>query len=151
MAVTVRANSGTAIKRAIARDAVRWFVAEGMPIKKDIRVNIHFVDGMKDNYGEADWNGWSLYHSRSYTLKISNQIKDLDLLLATVLHEMVHVHQFATRRRNDRLDAKADIYQLFWKGKEYTKANYDDQPWEVEAFEAEEKLINRFLAHKRAI
>jgi hypothetical protein len=143
--ITVRANAGTPVKRDIARRVARWMAAEGLPISRNIRLNINFRDDI-DVYGEAVWVARSCYHSRSFTITVNNNISDLNLLLETLVHEMVHIHQMANRVL--RWNLKKDDYVAFWKGTRYASAtDYKDQPWEHQAYALEGSLVNRYLDH----
>ena len=69
---------------------------------------------------------------------------NLAKMLYTLAHEMVHVKQIAkgqytyTRRGN--------TFKQYWLGKR-VKARYLDRPWEIEAFQRENLLVERLLEH----
>lgn len=143
--VEVRANHSTAARRALARSVVRWFVTEGMPIDRDIRIIVNFDAMMRDAYGEAIWNGYSSYHARSFTITISEpKNRSTRMLIETLMHELVHVHQMATRRYQMRLNPSRSRYHLFWKNHDHTATEYFRQPWETEAYAREATLIERY-------
>lgn len=63
------------------------------------------------------------------------EIKVNDDMKATLMHELVHVAQFASGRLQHRY-----LAHIFWEGKDYgpaSKIDYDMVPWEIEARELE--------------
>lgn len=56
--------------------------------------------------------------------------------LSTLAHELVHVKQFCRGELNPTLSR--------WKTKDYTNADYWDQPWEKEARRLQTKLVASF-------
>jgi hypothetical protein len=61
--------------------------------------------------------------------------------IITLAHEMVHVKQYARGQVTHSKNKKA----RYWMGKK-VKAEYYDQPWEVEAFSKERVLANKVFA-----
>ena len=56
--------------------------------------------------------------------------------VSTIIHEMVHVKQFARDEMNG--------YDMRWKSKIISvETDYMDLPWEKEAYKLEEKLISQ--------
>jgi len=55
-------------------------------------------------------------------------------IIHTLAHEMVHIHQYVTKKLNDDLTV--------WKGKKIDSDNidYEDHPWEIEAMMIGDKL-----------
>ena len=53
--------------------------------------------------------------------------------LRTLAHELIHARQFFAGQLSSDLTA--------WKDKDYSKANYEDQPWEIEAHKYEDQLF----------
>lgn len=97
-------------------------------LRSNIEVRFHkktFIDGSVEGYCEAVDN--------------RNFIIDVCLYgnwLATLAHEFVHVKQFA---RNE-LDSALTV----WKGKNHTKTEYWDAPWEKEARRLQNKMVVTF-------
>ena len=65
---------------------------------------------------------------------------DLERLILTISHEMVHVKQFA--RGHVQTSKRGAI--RYWHGKAVRKKYYD-QPWELEAFGKERILANKIF------
>ena len=71
-------------------------------------------------------------------------------LMINIAHEMVHASQILTGRLVNkgmvmRYDFNVPVglsFQWIWEGNVYTDVAYDDHPWEIEAYELEEKVYN---------
>lgn len=126
--------------------AARWFLEHGMPIERDIRININFSKKIwtkEDSMGAAYWNGRTCYHSKSFTIEIAEELTDLEEIVSTVMHEMIHIHQMASRIY------RYGATKLVWKGVDYSDVDYEKQPWEQQAYELEEKLALQFMRWMR--
>ena len=66
---------------------------------------------------------------------------DLEKLLITLSHEMVHVKQYA----KGQVKASKSCKTHYWMGKNVRKSYYE-QPWEIEAFTKERVLANKIFA-----
>ena len=53
--------------------------------------------------------------------------------LRTLAHELIHARQFFSGQLSSDLTA--------WKDVDYSKADYEDQPWEIEAHKYEDQLF----------
>lgn len=140
-------TGGTAEKRKLARKAIRWAVANDLKLKRDINLNVRFKDNKLEWYGEAYHVAPSSFNSKSFTIVISDNIdfvKEYELLVETILHEMVHVWQMANRTARFSLNSSRSKYKVFWKGTEMTNLSYSRQPWERQAFRMEKTLAKKF-------
>ena len=77
------------------------------------------------------------------TAKIKNNINEL---LDTVCHEMIHVKQFLKKQIRDYIEPK---YRMKWlckdgKYREYKNLPNHKLPWEVEAYKNSGKLLAKF-------
>jgi hypothetical protein len=63
-------------------------------------------------------------------------------LIDTVAHEMIHVKQF------NRGDLRVIGLRTLYQETDHTDTEYDEQPWEIEAFKESPKLSEKFLKHK---
>lgn len=66
---------------------------------------------------------------------------DMERLIITLAHEMVHVKQYARGQVKSSKSRKTH----YWMGKKIRK-DYYNQPWEVEAFSKERNLANKIFA-----
>jgi len=73
---------------------------------------------------------------REFTITI-NPYMDEEQTALTILHEMVHVKQFARRELRINFIPKR---QVLWHGDEVGHLEYAQLPYEIEAYEMEKKL-----------
>jgi hypothetical protein len=90
----------------------------------------------KKAWGYSDDNEVSGY--KIWIYPASSQGEGILEILSTVFHEMTHIKQFHL--------GELDLNRLIprWKGKK-CKADYKNQPWEIEAHEMEAVLLKEFL------
>jgi hypothetical protein len=148
--VAIRITGGVDAQQRIARHVSRWFLSEHMPEVRDgIQVYIRFVDStVGDHLGESDlastvWNDRSSWNCRSYTIRIDKTIRNHELLVETVIHELIHVRQMATRTL--RYTVRNDEYDVFWNGVSYAGIPYSAQPWERQAHALDQRLANAYI------
>lgn len=107
-------------------------------------IDIEYVDEIEDNLaglctGDKEFVRITL--SKNYSLDCGDQIRYCDQEIASNLaHELVHARQFI------RGEINADDY--VWKGVDYESAEYTDTPWEVEAYQLEQVLVDLFWERK---
>jgi hypothetical protein len=129
-------TGGWKLHRKVAYDCVRHSFNELMPrIRKiDIRVqlkkNLHWNTGL---YGLMD-----MEDDRTFRLEVD--YSDMDEMISTIMHEMVHVKQYL-RKELVQLD---EVY--LWKNVAFGKyaVDYRHRPWEFEAYNIEEELVKSF-------
>ena len=87
----------------------------------------------------TQWSGLTLQNSlKKYEIRLFHS-SDIYDMLATVLHEMVHIKQF-------RVGELGYSPVLTWHdGTRESDVEYDKQPWEKEAFKLEKKLVKKLL------
>ena len=72
--------------------------------------------------------------------KMKNWMMDIEELVETVCHQMVHVWQSATRKMKD-----LPFGRKMYMGKVYDETTaYDDEPWEIEAYAMQGDLLKKF-------
>ena len=70
-------------------------------------------------------------------------------ILETVAHEMIHLKQYNSGDLSLSKSMKSAYkYDHFWRGVDHTDTDYEDRPWEIEAFKKEDALSKKFLKHK---
>lgn len=65
-----------------------------------------------------------------------NRNQSIEEIKATLIHELKHVEQHAT----GRLD------QTIWLGVDHKNTPYDLRPWEIEAYEFEQKVVAKYCS-----
>tara|TARA_A200000159_G_C7322721_1_gene339539 strand:+ start:1094 stop:1522 length:429 start_codon:yes stop_codon:yes gene_type:complete len=86
-----------------------------------------------DAFGYAHDEGDHDYH-----IEI-NKTYNVSLMLGTLFHELTHIQQYESGRLVITHGEDPDM----WEGLLVT-AQYDDQPWEQEAFDLEKKMLRNF-------
>ena len=128
---------GFGARKKLCKDVIEYFFTKYLPRHKlDITVNHRGL--LRDNvYGWCNIEG-DAYRPREFLIEIHNRMNK-EMYIKTLFHECTHVLQSVRgdfKERNDK--------QL-WKGVDYSKVSYEDQPWEHEAQENEEKLYYEYL------
>ena len=128
------------VKKAIQEEveSALWFAKnELMPRHRKLSVTVHFVKNLRKEEGV---HGDVLDEDdREYTIRIDTSQARKELI-STVLHEMVHVYQYAT---NKMTQPTGDI--IVYEKIEYPwDMAYDDKPWEIEAHNLERDLYEKF-------
>ncbi len=79
---------------------------------------------------------------RSFELELNVKQSDEDLIV-TVMHEMVHVWQYATGRVRERF---RPMHRQIWKNSSrwYGDTKYSELPWEREAYKLQEELYDKY-------
>jgi len=95
----------------------------------DIDLNIEF-DTLKKHQC-----GFCLYDEDEIIITVARRLSVKEII-ATIFHEMIHVKQYV----DGRLEEGSK-----WMGEVYS-CDYDDLPWEQEAFEIEKVMIVDFWA-----
>jgi Zn-dependent peptidase ImmA (M78 family) len=106
-------------------DSVVSFAADYLNL--DIDIIIEFKRLKKYQHGFCE------YDEEETIITISNKL-DVKEITSTLFHEMVHVKQHV----NGQL-----LRGYIWLGKTYD-CSYNELPWEVEAFELEQKMMSEF-------
>jgi len=115
----------------------------GTRMAKNIYLEIKLTKDLKKKekaYGYCHIIDHSLARPREFMIELDASMKyDFGDILTWLAHEMVHLKQFV---RGELWDYETGRVQ--WKSREYGKVDYDDQPWEKEAYRLEEKLYEEF-------
>lgn len=90
--------------------------------------------------GQHDSQGGCVFNGDVFELEIDSKIKG-DNLITCVLHEMVHVWQHVSKKLIEKNG------RSYWNGVDHTDTPYLDQPWEVEAYDMQETLLEKWNVH----
>jgi len=129
-------------KKAIT--AAAWFAFNTlMPrVRKPIFINIRTIRKLAEKqgvYGDVIDEG-----DREFTVRIDVSLP-LEELISTMLHEMVHVWQYITKRMVYKwvheVRFNKDVYS--WD------MPYNDRPWEIEAHKMEKQLKEKYDEQRR--
>ena len=121
-------NSGKKYQKLV--DNAMSFVINHLHLPENTWVDIFITSNTEGSCGGCvDMESDGLYHY--FHVDINNRLCR-DELVRTLFHEMKHVEQIS----NGKLD------QLIWKGKDYSNIEYNDRPWEKEAYEFESRTFS---------
>lgn len=129
-------------KRAI-EDTIMFASSQLMPrIRKPVYINIRTIRKLAEKqgvYGDCMDEG-----DREFTIRIDVSLP-LDEMISTILHEMVHVWQYVSKRMVQNW-----VHEIrFAKGFYSSELPYDVRPWEVEAHRIEKELKEKWDGHYR--
>jgi len=125
--------------RKNAIEAAVMFAAHTlMPrIKKPVYINIRTIRKLAEKqgvYGDCMDEG-----DREFTIRIDVSLP-LDEMISTILHEMVHVWQYVSKRMIQNW-----VHEIRFAKQVYSSdLPYDDRPWEIEAHAKEKELKELF-------
>lgn len=126
----IHVKGSTKDKRALAEKTVAWSIKKlGLNRMSSLSIDVVLRKMKKGEYGYCN----IIESNRSFIIEVNKSVSLKDFV-STIIHEMVHVKQFA---RNEM-----SAYGMRWKTRivsENTK--YVDLPWEKEAYKLEKKLI----------
>lgn len=91
-------------------------------------LNIRFVRQLDNGYSHGHCTG----DIGEVDITVATNFPFL-MQLRTLAHELIHARQFFAGQLSSDLTA--------WKDKDYSKAKYEDQPWEIEAHKYEDQLF----------
>ena len=130
-------TSGYGYSKRLCTDILQWFCAEYMPRHK-IEIDVHHCGLVHDDsFGFCDViDGFR----RPREFKITLQARmDKQNYTTTLLHELVHVHQWVTgilKMRKKR---------MYYADCDISEYSYDDQPHEIDARKKEISLYKKYM------
>jgi len=81
---------------------------------------------------------------REFLIELDNRL-DAKQYLITLFHELMHVEQRLRNRHQQRFAPK---FTNKWMGEIISSdISYEDEPWEVEAFDMQVKLYEEYTCH----
>ena len=147
--VTVRGFAKNVSKKQIQHLA-NWTFDE-LGLYRFWKPQIEICVFLKKNFLEkTDYWGWMIWEDcyikpREFTVEIERSLPEQDLF-ESLIHEMVHVKQFAQGRLKDRASG------FFFEGKHYNSYDpnvnynkYSKLPWEEEAYSLQRELCHKYM------
>ena len=133
----LRVTGGTKYQREVAEKVVYW-ATKKLGIH---RMRTLYVQAVLTKIKNADgYCSMEDDEKRTFTIEVDKTLK-LRQLIMTLIHEMVHVKQFA---RNEMTDYLVNG-RYRWKSKTISQNTpYEKMPWEREALRLQEKLTDEF-------
>lgn len=120
--------------KQLISDAVMFASSQLFPrIKKPVFINIEAVRNLAEEKGV--YGDVLNEDDREFTIRVDPGL-DKDVLVSTVLHEMVHVGQYLSARMVQNWSNEIRFDRVVYQA----NMAYDDRPWEIEAHAKEKQL-----------
>jgi len=116
---------------------IKFFEAELKLKRSSWSLDVYTKRGMANDDG---CRGSVTYVGPKYLVMVIDSKLDIERLVLTIAHEMVHVKQYARGQIKHKFNSKT----YYWMGKKVRK-DYFEQPWELEAFGKERILANKIF------
>jgi uncharacterized protein YjaZ len=123
--------------KAFIESTVRFFEQDLKLKNSQYKLDVYTKRGMSEDDG---CRGSVTYVGPKYLIMLLDSKLDVERLVLTIAHEMVHVKQYARGQITHKPGGKT----YYWMGKKVRKS-YFNQPWELEAFGKERILANKIF------
>lgn len=141
-------HGGSKQQRQITRTCLDWVKKILLPKYKNIEILVTIkklrretVDGiLMANFGYLEYDD---IKAREFQIVLDSGQNQIDFI-KTILHEFVHIKQFILEEMVEK-HPKHSGPLTYWKGRNYSGHQYNDQPWEKEATRLEEILYKQFI------
>jgi len=136
----VLVTGSTKKNRKLVEGITNWCIKELMPRMRTLDIEIELRETLQS---EGVYGWCESADSRIFRIDLHkkfDEYENLEDVIKTVMHEMVHVWQWATGLCKDYADGRR-----MWKGKDYTDTPYSKQPWERQAYRMQETLYKKWL------
>lgn len=129
-------TSGYGYSKRLCEDVVSWFVSKYLSrYKLEIEI-LHRGLKREEVIGwasvtDCDWK------PRSFLIEIQSNL-DIEDYTVCLLHELQHVLQHVRGDLRDKRGIRC------WKGIDCSELDYEEMPWEKEAYEKERELYEQY-------
>ena len=144
----VKTSKLSKLQRELAIASVGHFMKTVMPRMNNLFIKVVGVEhlDLKEGVdGDCIWTDDSP-RPKEFLIRVNTCLSIKDFV-TTIMHEMVHVKQYARREMFDMRASAKGKRVTNWKGTKVDtdRVSYKNQPWEVEAFALQDKLAEEFL------
>ena len=130
--------------RSLFRKAINHFLEEILGSRLLVYIEFKFsgIKKLCNVFGECEVVDTG-YSPRNFIIEVDNE-QSLKMQLRTIVHELIHVKQYA---RNEMYDYVNSGARTRWRDSvvDLTKVDYEDFPWEIEAHASELPFVRKFL------
>ena len=127
----ITVEGGKKEQRQIVEDVVSYMIQRQMPRMKTLDIHV-ILKKIDDAYGYCMSES-----NREFEIEVDKRLRK-NQFISTVIHEMVHVWQYATKQLTQK------GCKEFWRGNDYTDAYYSNQPWERQALRMEKSILKEY-------
>ena len=127
----ITVEGGKKKQRQMVEDVVSYMIQRQMPRMKTLDIHV-ILKKIDDAYGYCMSES-----NREFEIEVDKGLGK-NQFISTVIHEMVHVWQYATKQLTQK------GCKEFWRGKDYTDAYYSNQPWERQALRMEKSILKEY-------
>lgn len=134
----VTISGGTAKKKKLVINVTNYMIKRLLPRFRTLDIDIH-LSNLKEKEGVCGF--CHSFTPREFIIEVDKKLDYYDLI-ETTCHEMIHVKQHARKELSEYNNGV-----VFWKNKKYdmNEKDYDDFPWEEEAYELEFSYARDYL------
>ena len=145
--ISVDVTGGLKKDRVLAEDIVWWMIDYMLPRHRNLEIDVRFTKTFEEGAHGFCYRGDD---DRHFIVEIDHRLSrtiSKEEFIETIVHEMVHVWQGATRKVIDRFRGG---YKQMWmckdgKYRNYLNTKYENQPWEVEAYKLQGPLTKLYM------
>ncbi len=150
----VDVRGGTKLRRKLAAEVIHYCIRELMPRLRTLDIDVVLNKCMDEG---AFGSCYAIDTNREFHIEIDKRLYEISQheFIETICHEMVHVWQQAKNLMIDRIRPKKLGYRRLWKNQrtgkyqDHSKTVYSKQPWEIQAYRMQGKLVKGFYLRKR--
>jgi len=128
---------GYGYSKHLCEDIASWFINKYVPRHKFYVRIAHKGLKREHSFGFCDFVDQA-YRPRVFVIEVQSKLP-YELYAKTLLHEFVHLKQWL----HGTLRMKSG--KMYFEGESVSKYEYMDQPHEVEAYGAEDRLYEEFM------
>jgi len=145
--ISVDVTGGLKKDRVLAEDIVWWMIDYMLPRHRNLEIDVRFTKTFEEGAHGFCYRGDD---DRHFIVEIDHRLSRVvskEEFIETIVHEMVHVWQGATRKVIERWRGG---YKQMWmckdgKYRNYLNTKYENQPWEVEAYKLQGPLTKLYM------
>lgn len=138
-------------------EATQFFAKELMSARMmntiKIKIDVRKTTLDKNTYGQVTSKCMGSVRQKEFRITLQYNRMDSDIL-TTLAHEMIHVEQIVSGRLQYRYWKSDHQLHARWEGKELgvkSHIPYEQQPWEIEAFDNQYALFKKYYFHGRTV
>lgn len=149
MDIQIQEESGEPLRPEGLRNMFRYaaivMIDElGLIDRDDVAYTVTVVDDSEASYCHAE------HHSDDGIWEVKIEIhkhSDTTHMLRCLAHELVHARQYVTGELEHRVRSQQGkpVTDHYWLGEQYMGTDYNEFPWEQQAYSMEEILLKKVL------